>query len=154
MELCGILIIDKPAGPTSFDVVHKVRAALKIAKVGHTGTLDPAATGVLPICLGAATKLAGHFIEGDKEYEATISLGASTDTQDATGTVLQTHEVVDLTPARLESVLKQFTGTLSQVPPMYSAVKKDGKRLYELARAGKEVEREPRQVTVHALELL
>jgi len=154
MELSGILIVDKPAGPTSFDVVHRVRAALHVAKVGHTGTLDPAATGVLPICLGAATKIAGYLIEGDKEYEATIRLGESTDTQDATGTVLEKREVVELTPARLEVALAQFNGEISQIPPMYSAVKKDGKRLYELARAGKEVEREPRKVTVHALELL
>lgn len=154
MELCGILVVDKPAGPTSFDVVHRVRATLKTPKVGHTGTLDPAATGVLPICLGAATKLAGYITEGDKEYEATVRLGETTDTQDATGTVLQQREVIDLTPARLEATLQKFVGEIEQVPPMFSAVKKDGKRLYELARAGKEVEREARKVTIRAIELL
>lgn len=153
-ELSGILVVDKPLGPTSFDVVHRVRATLKVAKVGHTGTLDPAASGVLPICLGAATRLAGYITEGDKAYEATVRLGESTDTQDATGTVLQKREVIDLTPSRLEATLARFVGEIDQIPPMYSAVKKDGKRLYELARAGKEVEREARKVTVYGIELL
>ena len=150
----GILVVDKPAGPTSFDVVHRVRASLKVAKVGHTGTLDPMATGVLPICLGAATRLAGHLTEGDKEYLATVALGASTDTQDATGTVLQTRDVPALTRALLDGAIAKFLGPQQQVPPMYSAVKIDGKRLYEHARAGREIEREPRSITVHAMELL
>lgn len=154
MELSGILVIDKPTGPTSFDVVARVRSTLKTPKVGHTGTLDPLATGVLPVCVGSATKLAGYLTEGDKTYEATVRLGESTDTQDAQGTVLQRRAVVDLTPARLEATLQRFRGPILQVPPMYSAVKIDGKRLYELARKGQEVEREPRPVTIYALELL
>src|SRR6185312_10631390 len=101
----GILVVDKPAGPTSFDVVHRVRASLKVSKVGHTGTLDPMATGVLPICLGAATRLAQYITEGDKEYLATVALGASTDTQDATGTVLQTRDVPKLTRAQLDEAI-------------------------------------------------
>ena len=150
----GILVVDKPAGPTSFDVVHRVRASLKVSKVGHTGTLDPMATGVLPICLGAATRLAGYLTEGDKEYLATVALGASTDTQDATGTVLQARDVPALTRAQLDEAIARFRGPQQQIPPMYSAVKIDGKRLYEHARAGREVEREARSITVHALELL
>ena len=154
MERSGILVIDKPTGPTSFDVVARVRSTLKTPKVGHTGTLDPLATGVLPICIGSATKLAGYLTEGDKTYEATVRLGESTDTQDAQGTILQKREVVDLTPARLEATLQRFRGPILQIPPMYSAVKVDGKRLYELARKGQEVERAPRPVTVYAFELL
>ncbi len=149
-----MLIIDKPPGPTSFDVVHMVRAALKVKKVGHTGTLDPMATGLLPICLGDATKIAGYITQGDKAYTANIKLGAETDTQDAQGKVLRQAPVPPLTRAVLEDALAAFRGPLLQVPPMYSAVKIDGKRLYELARAGEEVERQPRPVTVHALDLL
>lgn len=147
----GILIVDKPLGPTSFDVVRKLRAALNLKKVGHTGTLDPMATGVLPLCVGEATKIAGYITEGDKAYEATVTLGAETDTQDATGKVLVEREVPKLTSALIESVLSRFRGGFEQIPPMYSAVKQDGQRLYALARKGVTVERKPRRVSVHEL---
>lgn len=149
----GVLVIDKPSGPTSFDVVRQVRSLLKIKKVGHTGTLDPLATGVLPLCLGEATKVAGFITEGDKAYDATVRLGAETDTQDAQGQVTARGEVPALTPALLEAALARFRGSFDQVPPMYSAVKVAGKRLYELARAGEEVERAARHVTVYELVL-
>jgi len=149
----GVLVIDKPSGPTSFDVVRQVRALLKVKKAGHTGTLDPMATGVLPICLGEATKVAGLITEGDKAYEATVRLGVETDTQDAQGKVTAEAPVPPLTAALLEQTLAPFRGTFEQVPPMYSAVKVAGKRLYELARAGEEVERAGRQVTVYELTL-
>jgi tRNA pseudouridine55 synthase len=147
----GVLVIDKPKGPTSFDVVRQVRSLLKVKKVGHTGTLDPMATGVLPLCLGEATKVAGYITESDKAYDAVVRLGAETDTQDAEGKVVAEAPVPPLTTARLEEVLGRFRGTFEQVPPMYSAVKVGGKRLYELARAGEEVERAARQVTVYEL---
>ncbi|WP_224365116.1 tRNA pseudouridine(55) synthase TruB [Hyalangium versicolor] len=147
----GVLVIDKPSGPTSFDVVRQVRALLKVKKAGHTGTLDPMATGVLPICLGEATKVAGLITESDKAYDATIRLGVETDTQDAQGKVTAEAPVPPLTATLLETLLAPFRGTFEQVPPMYSAVKVAGKRLYELARAGEEVERASRQVTVYEL---
>lgn len=149
----GILVVDKPKGPTSSDVVQAVRRVLKEKKAGHTGTLDPMATGVLAICLGDATRVAQVFTDGDKAYDATVKLGVTTDTLDAEGAVLQTRPVPEVTRASLEAVLARFRGALKQTPPMYSAIKKDGKRLYELARAGEEVEREARDVTVHALTL-
>ncbi|RKH43498.1 tRNA pseudouridine(55) synthase TruB [Corallococcus llansteffanensis] len=149
----GVLVIDKPLGPTSFDVVRQVRSLLKVKKAGHTGTLDPMATGVLPVCLGEATKVAGYITEGDKAYDAVVRLGVETDTQDAQGKPTAEAPVPPLTAALLESVLAPFRGTFEQVPPMYSAVKIAGKRLYELARAGEEVERASRTVTVHELVL-
>lgn len=147
-------MIDKPKGPTSHDVVAQLRRALKVKKVGHTGTLDPMATGVLPICIGEATKVAQFITDGDKAYEAVVVLGTSTDTLDAEGKVTGTGPVPPLDKPTLEAVLERFRGTSAQVPPMYSAVKVGGKRLYELARAGEEVERQARQVTVHSLSLL
>lgn len=149
----GIAVIDKPAGPTSFDVVHRVRALLKVKKVGHTGTLDPAATGVLPICVGEATKIAGYILESEKAYEAVIRLGITTDTLDAEGKVSSERPVPPLTRERIEEALVKFRGTFPQIPPMYSAVKVDGKRLYERARAGEEIARAAREVTVHELSL-
>jgi len=149
----GVLVIDKPKGPTSFDVVRQVRSLLRIKKVGHTGTLDPMATGVLPLCLGEATKVAGFITEGDKAYDAVVRLGAETDTQDAEGQVTSQAPVPPLTTALIEEILGRFRGPLEQVPPMYSAVKVGGKRLYELARAGEEIERASRQVTVYELVL-
>lgn len=149
----GVLVIDKPQGPTSFEVVRRVRSLLRVKKAGHTGTLDPLATGVLPICLDEATKLAGFITEGDKAYDALIRLGVETDTQDAEGKVLAEAEVPPLSEPLLEAALQRFRGTFLQVPPMYSAVKVAGKRLYEMARAGEEVPREGRQVTVHHLVL-
>lgn len=149
----GVLIIDKPQGPTSFDVVRRVRYLLKVDKVGHTGTLDPMATGVLPLCLGDATRIAGFITEGDKAYDAVVKLGAQTDTLDAEGKVLREAPVPPLDGATIEAVFAKFRGTFQQTPPMYSAVRVGGKRLYELARAGEEVERKAREVTVHELVL-
>ncbi|MFO0597134.1 MAG: tRNA pseudouridine(55) synthase TruB [Myxococcaceae bacterium] len=149
----GVLVIDKPKGITSFDVVRDVRRALKLKKVGHTGTLDPMATGVLPICVGDGTKIAQFILEATKAYDATLKLGATTDTLDADGKVLVTRPVPALTPQVLEQALAKFRGTFQQVPPMYSAIKVGGKRLYELARAGEEIERRPREVTVYELTL-
>lgn len=149
----GVLVVDKPKGPTSSDVVQIVRRALKVKKAGHTGTLDPMATGVLPLCLGDATRIAQVLTDGNKAYDATLKLGVTTDTLDAEGAVLQTRAVPPLTRERLEQVFAPFRGALMQTPPMYSAIKKDGKRLYELARAGEEVEREARAVTVFSLTL-
>ena len=133
--LNGILVIDKPAGPTSFDVVQRVRLLLKAEKAGHTGTLDPMATGVLPVCIGWATKIAGLISEGTKSYDAMIRLGIETDTQDATGQVVSEAAVPLLSAPLLETVLAKFRGSSLQVPPMFSAVKIGGKRLHQLARA-------------------
>ncbi|HZH04786.1 MAG TPA: tRNA pseudouridine(55) synthase TruB, partial [Myxococcaceae bacterium] len=149
----GVLVVDKPAGPTSFDVVRRVRSALGVKKVGHTGTLDPFATGVLPLCLDDATKIAGYILEGDKAYDALIALGRETDTQDVTGKVVREAPVPALTTALVEQTLSQFRGTFLQTPPMYSAIKIGGQRLYSLARKGQEVERPAREVTVHELSL-
>ncbi len=149
----GILIIDKPAGPTSFEVVRRVRALLKADKAGHTGTLDPLATGVLPVCVGAATKIAGFISEGNKSYDALIRLGLETDTLDAAGQVIAEGRVPNLSGPVLEAVLAKFRGSYLQVPPMFSAVKVGGKRLHQLARMGQTVRREPRPVEVHELSL-
>lgn len=149
----GILIIDKPAGWTSMDVCAKVRGILREKRVGHGGTLDPMATGVLPVFVGRATKAVEFAENGRKEYLAGLRLGLTTDTQDVTGTALETRPV---TAGReeLEAALAGFRGDIQQIPPMYSAVKVQGKKLYELARRGKEVERKPRPVTIYELELL
>ena len=149
----GILIIDKPAGWTSMDVCAKIRGILREKRVGHGGTLDPMATGVLPVFVGRATRGVEFAEKGWKEYAAGLRLGVSTDTQDVTGTVLETRPV---TAGRedVEAALAAFRGDIQQVPPMYSAVKIQGKKLYELARRGKEVERKPRPVTIRELELL
>lgn len=152
----GILVIDKPEGLTSFDVVAKVRRTLKVKKCGHTGTLDPMATGVLPIMLGSATKLAPFLVDSRKEYTATMLLGRSTDTLDITGRVTEERDIsqLQITAADIEQAMAGFRGEILQEPPMYSALKKDGKRLYDLARQGIEVEREKRPVTVYELKLL
>lgn len=149
----GILIIDKPAGWTSMDVCAKIRGILHEKRVGHGGTLDPMATGVLPVFVGRATRAVEFAENGRKEYLAGLRLGLATDTQDVTGTVLETRPVT-AGPAELEAALAAFRGEISQVPPMYSAVKIQGKKLYELARKGQEVERKARPVTVYELELL
>ncbi len=149
----GVLVVDKPKGITSFDVVREVRRALGVKKVGHTGTLDPMATGVLPVCIGDGTKVAQFITEATKAYDATVKLGATTDTLDAEGKTLATRPVPHLTRELLEAALERFRGPIQQVPPMYSAIKVGGKRLYELARAGEEVERQPRAVTVFELVL-
>ncbi len=151
--LDGVLVVDKPQGPTSFDVVRDVRNALKTRKVGHTGTLDPMATGVLAICLGDATRIAQYLTDGDKAYEAVIRFGAETDTLDAEGQVTAEFPLPVLSREVLEAALAKFRGPILQTPPMYSAIKIGGKRLYELARAGEEVERAAREITVFELEL-
>ena len=149
----GILIIDKPAGWTSHDVVAKLRGLLRERRIGHAGTLDPMATGVLPVFVGRATRAVEFAAEREKEYLAGLRLGVVTDTQDTTGTVLA-ERPVSVSQAELEQVLGQFRGEIRQIPPMYSAIKVGGKKLYELARKGQEVERQPRPVTIHSLELV
>ncbi|AEI44292.1 tRNA pseudouridine(55) synthase TruB [Paenibacillus mucilaginosus] len=156
MTLEGILPVWKPAGFTSHDVVAKVRRILKIKRIGHTGTLDPQVTGVLPLCIGRATRLVEYIQELPKEYEATLRLGIATDTEDLSGSVLRTEDGLSLklTPEEVTEAIHRFTGEIEQVPPMYSAVKVDGKRLYDLARQGVEVERKARRVTIHKIEVL
>jgi tRNA pseudouridine55 synthase len=150
----GFVIIDKPAGITSHDVVSRVRRILGTRKVGHTGTLDPFATGVLPVAVNDGTKAIPFLDEGIKCYEAVMRLGIATDTLDMTGTILRESDSSLVTLQQLESVLKDFTGNIQQIPPMYSALKRDGQPLYKLARQGLEVERQPRDVEISALELL
>ncbi len=149
----GIIVINKPKDYTSFDVVAVMRRLLGEKKIGHTGTLDPMATGVLPILVGRATKLQSFILEADKEYIATFQLGLTTDTLDITGKVLSSV-TSQIKATELEDVLASFQGKIKQVPPMYSAVQKNGVRLYDLARKGIEVEREAREVTINELRLL
>ena len=149
----GIIIIDKPADWTSMDVCAKLRGILKTKKVGHAGTLDPMATGVLPVFVGQATRGVSLAESGEKEYVATLRLGLVTDTQDTSGRTLAEHPVT-VTMDDLAAVLPRFTGAIEQIPPMYSAIKINGQKLYDLARQGREVERKPRPVTIHQLELL
>ena len=149
----GIINVYKEAGYTSFDVVAKMRGILKVKKIGHTGTLDPDATGVLPVCVGNGTKLVELVADHDKEYIAELMLGVATDTQDLSGTVIK-ESPVEVSREQVEEVVMSFVGDCMQVPPMYSAIKINGKKLYELARAGKEVERQARQVTFHEIEIL
>ena len=149
----GILIIDKPEGFTSFDVVAKMRGMLRTRKVGHAGTLDPMATGVLPILVERGTKCCDILPCQDKRYTATMKLGVLTDTLDSTGTVLETRPV-SVTKERVEEVLRDFVGEIMQVPPMYSAIQINGQRLYDLARQGIEVEREARPITIYHCNLL
>lgn len=149
----GVLLLDKPVGWSSNDALIKVKRVLNAKKAGHTGTLDPFATGLLPLCFGEATKFAQDLLEADKTYETVVHLGQKTDTGDTEGQVVETREV-HVTRARIEAVLVQFRGPISQVPPMYSALKRDGKPLYEYARAGITLERAARPVTIHALELI
>ncbi|MFM7201402.1 MAG: tRNA pseudouridine(55) synthase TruB [Myxococcota bacterium] len=151
----GLLIIDKPAGMTSHDVVYRVRKRVRVERVGHTGTLDPFATGVLPLCLGKATRLASLLTLEDKVYQATLTLGKTTDTLDRDGALLEERPVdPSLDEARVEAAMQPFRGEILQRPPMYSAVKVGGKRLYEYARAGEEVARAERPVTIYRLTLL
>ena len=149
----GIIIINKPAGWTSMDMCAKLRGIFHEKRVGHAGTLDPMATGVLPVFVGQATKAVSFAESSEKEYLARLRLGLTTDTQDTTGTVLSELPVT-VTEEDLRAVLPRFTGEIEQIPPMYSAVKVQGRKLYELARKGAEVERKPRAVTIFALELL
>ncbi len=149
----GILVLDKPLGLTSNAALQKVRWLLNAEKAGHTGSLDPLATGVLPLCFGEATKFSQYLLDADKGYETLMQLGATTTTGDAEGDVLERRPVT-VGRADIETVLPQFHGQIQQIPPMYSALKKDGQPLYKLARAGEVVEREARSVTIARLELL
>ena len=149
----GIIVIDKPQDWTSHDVVAKLRGILRERRIGHAGTLDPMATGVLPVFVGRATRAVEFAAEREKEYIAGLRLGQITDTQDVTGNTLETRPV-SVTREQVEAVLDRFRGDIHQIPPMYSALKKDGKKLYELARRGEEVERKPRPITIYELELL
>ena len=149
----GVLLIDKPVGMSSAQALAKAKWLLNAQKAGHTGTLDPFATGLLPLCFGEATKFAQDLLDADKTYETVVHLGITTDTGDTEGTVLA-QQTVDVTVAQIESVLEQFRGPISQVPPMHSALKRDGKPLYEYARAGITLEREARNITIHQLDLL
>ena len=150
----GILLLDKPIGLTSNDALQEVKHLYKARKAGHTGSLDPLASGLLPICLGEATKASGFLLDADKHYRMTCRLGVRTTTGDAEGEVLETRPVGALDAAALEAVLDRFRGPIQQVPPMYSAVKHQGERLYKLARQGMEVTREARTVVIHELRLL
>ena len=150
----GILNVNKPSGPTSHDIVALVRKATGIKRVGHAGTLDPIATGVLVVCLGNATRIVEYLMDWRKSYRATAIFGAETDTEDATGKVTNETDCSHLTRDDLEAVLPKFTGEIMQVPPMVSAVHHEGKRLYEIARAGRVVERAPRPVEIYSLNLV
>jgi len=154
--LDGVLLLDKPEGLSSNHALQRARRTLDARKGGHTGTLDPFATGLLVCCFGRATKMCGIMLEADKTYEATLSFGQETDSGDLTGHVVFEAEpgFEGIAPVALEGVLGDFRGEIEQIPPMYSALKRDGKPLYEYARQGLEVERPPRRVTIHALELL
>ena len=149
----GIIIIDKPADWTSMDVCAKLRGILKTKKIGHAGTLDPMATGVLPVFVGQATRAVSFAESGSKEYVAGLRLGLVTNTQDTSGETLETHAVT-ATADDLRAVLPRFTGEIRQIPPMFSAIKIGGRKLYELARKGQEVERKSREITIYELELL
>lgn len=150
----GVLLLDKPAGISSNAATQRVRRLLRSPKAGHVGSLDPLATGMLPICLGEATKLAGEVLEGAKVYRFSIHLGSRTSTGDAEGEIVERAAVPALDPARINEVLQGFLGPIQQVPPMYSAIKRGGRPLYKLARAGQTVEREARTVRIDALSCL
>ncbi len=150
----GIVVVDKPTGLTSHDVVSRVRRRFKMRRVGHAGTLDPLATGVLVVLVGKATRLFGRFEAFDKAYKATLILGRRTTTADVEGRIVSESPWGEVTRERLEEVFREFTGRIEQIPPMVSAVKVKGKRLYTLARKGLEVRREARKITIHSLEIL
>jgi tRNA pseudouridine55 synthase len=152
-ELCGVLLVDKPTDHTSHDVVARLRGKLKTRKIGHAGTLDPMATGLLIILVGKATRISQYLISLDKEYTGTIELGKITDSQDAEGQVMETRPVPNYTQAEVEKAIQSFLGDQYQMPPMFSAIKIDGVPLYKKARKGEEVVREPRFIRVSAYEL-
>lgn len=152
-QVDGVLLLDKPIGLTSNDALQKARRLFSAAKGGHTGTLDPLATGLLPLCFGEATKFSADLLDADKTYEAVLTLGVTTDSGDAEGKVTATS-TVNTEKAAILKLLPQFTGDIQQIPPMHSALKRNGRPLYELARQGIEVEREARAVTIHAIDLL
>ncbi len=147
----GILLLDKPAGITSNEALQRARKLLGARKAGHTGSLDPIATGLLPLCFGSSTRWSGYFLGSDKSYKATVRLGETTETGDSEGAVT-TRLPVNVSESHVRSILQEFVGTRLQIPPMYSAIKVDGQPLYKLARQGKEIAREPREVTVHNLD--
>ena len=151
----GIIVINKPIGCTSYNIVYRVKKIFK-EKVGHTGTLDPLATGVLPILIGKGTKLSNYLMEHDKEYIATLKLGKKTDTLDAEGEVIEEREVDDniFNKDKIDEVLNKFIGKIEQIPPLYSAIKVNGKKLYEYARKGKQVEIKPREIEIYQIELI
>jgi tRNA pseudouridine55 synthase len=149
----GVLLLDKPIGLSSNDALQKAKRFYRAEKAGHTGTLDPLATGLLPLCFGAATKFSQISLDADKSYRATLKLGVTTTTADGEGDVIETREV-GVTREQLQAACEKFTGPILQVPPMHSALKKDGKALYEYARAGIEVEREARAVTIHSIDIV
>ena len=153
-DISGILLLDKPHGLSSNAALQKVKHLFDASKAGHTGSLDPLATGMLPICLGEATKVSSFLLDADKRYQVTCQLGIKTTTGDAEGDVIETRSVPELSANQLESVLDRFRGTIEQIPPMYSALKHKGERLYNLARQGLEVEREVRTVRIHELSLI
>ncbi|WP_439100346.1 tRNA pseudouridine(55) synthase TruB [Congregibacter sp.] len=150
----GILLLDKPLGMSSNQALQRCKWLFSAAKAGHTGSLDPLATGVLPLCFGEATKFSQYLLDAEKGYESTFSLGKSTETGDAEGETVSETDAGQLDEATIEQALDSFRGAIEQLPPMYSAIKRDGKPLYKLARAGIEVERQPRSVTVKSLEVL
>jgi tRNA pseudouridine55 synthase len=150
----GILLVDKPEGPTSFDVIAKLRRALGTREIGHAGTLDPLATGLLVVLVGAYTRLQAYLTADDKEYVGTFAFGAQTTTDDREGEVMATGDASTLDEAKVRAALAHFTGPLAQIPPAYSAIQVGGERLYDKARRGETIELEPRHVVVHALELL
>ena len=154
IDIDGVLLLDKPAGLSSNDALIRVKRIFHAKKAGHTGTLDPFATGLLPLCFGEATKFSQDLLDADKTYETVVHLGVQTTTGDTEGDIVMASEVHGLTRDGIEAVLSRFRGNILQVPPMYSALKRDGKPLYEYARAGLELEREARPVTVHELVLL
>lgn len=149
----GVILIDKPLGKTSHDLVYEARRLSGVKKVGHTGTLDPMASGVLPICIGNATKAADMLTASDKAYRAQLVLGMTTDTQDAEGEILSECGV-NVSKEEIERAVKSFVGEIEQIPPMYSAIKVGGKKLYELAREGKEIERKPRKIFIKSIDIL
>jgi tRNA pseudouridine55 synthase len=149
-----IAAIDKPAGWTSFDVVNKLRGMTGVKKVGHAGTLDPFATGVLLICFANATKQVDALMGLEKEYQGTFELGVETDSHDVTGKVIAQHPVPELSREQIEQAVRRYVGEIMQTPPMFSALKRGGRRLYELARQGEQVELEPRKVTIYSFEVL
>lgn len=153
-DINGFLLLDKPGGLTSNRALQKAKRLFEARKAGHTGSLDPLATGMLPICFGAATRVAQYVLAADKSYEVTALLGARTDTDDADGAVIEEREVPAMTEEALDPVLAGFIGASTQTPPMYSAIKHEGKRLYQLARQGRVVARKERPITLHALELI
>jgi tRNA pseudouridine55 synthase len=150
----GVLLVDKPTGMTSHDVVNRARRIFKMKKIGHAGTLDPMATGLLILLIGRATRLSQYLMSLDKVYEGSVTLGITTDSQDAVGNVISTRQVPDLDRAAVDKVLSSFVGDQYQIPPMFSAIKKEGVPLYKLARKGQTIEREPRFIRVSTFDLL